>query len=154
MKNLRQVSLCLLIKDNKVLLGMKKRGFGSGKYNGVGGKKNPGETIDDTARRETFEEVGVKIKDLQQVGVIEFYFEKNNEFDQEVVVFISKDWDGDLIESDEIKPFWFDFDQIPYDEMWADDIYWLPKVLAGEKIKASFTFDEKENLTNYKVDSI
>ena len=33
-----ETTLSLLKKDNKILLGMKKRGFGEGKYNGVGGK--------------------------------------------------------------------------------------------------------------------
>lgn len=34
-----------------VLLGMKKRGFGAGKWNGFGGKVQPGETIEEAARR-------------------------------------------------------------------------------------------------------
>jgi 8-oxo-dGTP diphosphatase/8-oxo-dGTP diphosphatase/2-hydroxy-dATP diphosphatase len=33
-----QTTLLLGLKDNKLLLAMKKRGFGAGKYNGVGGK--------------------------------------------------------------------------------------------------------------------
>ena len=33
-----ETTLCLLKKDNSILLAMKKRGFGSGKYNGIGGK--------------------------------------------------------------------------------------------------------------------
>lgn len=34
-----------------VLLGMKKRGFGAGKWNGFGGKVQPGETIEEAARQ-------------------------------------------------------------------------------------------------------
>jgi ADP-ribose pyrophosphatase YjhB (NUDIX family) len=48
-----QSTLSFLIKDNKVLLAQKKRGFGVGKWNGVGGKKNSDETIEQTAKRET-----------------------------------------------------------------------------------------------------
>lgn len=33
-----ETTLCLLKKENSILLAMKKRGFGAGKYNGVGGK--------------------------------------------------------------------------------------------------------------------
>ena len=37
-KKLRQATICLLRKNDEVLLAMKKRGFGVGKWNGVGGK--------------------------------------------------------------------------------------------------------------------
>lgn len=45
------LTLVLVVQPGKVLLGMKKRGFGAGKWNGFGGKVNPGETIEDAARR-------------------------------------------------------------------------------------------------------
>ena len=44
-----------------VLLGMKKRGFGVGKWNGFGGKVQEGESIRDCARRETLEECGLEV---------------------------------------------------------------------------------------------
>jgi hypothetical protein len=33
-----ETTLLLLIKNNKIMLALKKRGFGEGKFNGVGGK--------------------------------------------------------------------------------------------------------------------
>jgi len=77
---MRQATLCLLIKENQnkkeLLLAMKKRGFGKYKWNGVGGKldleKGDG-NIADAAVRETKEEIGVKIKDLEKVAVLSFY---------------------------------------------------------------------------------
>lgn len=44
---------------DQILLGMKKRGFGMGKWNGFGGKVEPGETIEEGALREMAEESGV-----------------------------------------------------------------------------------------------
>lgn len=41
-----------------------------------------------------------------------------------------------------MKPQWYKYQEIPYDEMWIDDIYWLPKVLNGHKIEAEFHFNE------------
>lgn len=38
--------------DIKVLLGLKKRGLGVDKWNGFGGKLEPGETIEEAAKRE------------------------------------------------------------------------------------------------------
>ena len=50
----KQVTLCLVInrEKKKILFGMKKRGFGVGKYNGFGGKVLSGETIEEAALRE------------------------------------------------------------------------------------------------------
>lgn len=42
---LRKVTLCILFDKDRVLLAMKKRGFGVGKWNGAGGKLKDGETI-------------------------------------------------------------------------------------------------------------
>ena len=54
----------VLIRDKlsgDVLLGMKKRGFGIGKWNGFGGKVKDGETIRECAMRETQEECGLEV---------------------------------------------------------------------------------------------
>lgn len=45
------LTLVLVVQPGRVLLGMKKRGFGAGKWNGFGGKVQPGESIEDAARR-------------------------------------------------------------------------------------------------------
>ena len=57
-----ETTLCLLKKDNSILLAMKKRGFGSGKYNGIGGKIEKGETPDEAMIRETKEEIKVAFR--------------------------------------------------------------------------------------------
>lgn len=45
------LTLVLVVQPGRVLLGMKKRGFGAGKWNGFGGKVQQGESIVDAARR-------------------------------------------------------------------------------------------------------
>ena len=45
------LTLTLVQRENEVLLGFKKRGFGQGKWNGFGGKVEPGETIVNAAVR-------------------------------------------------------------------------------------------------------
>ena len=45
------LTLVLVVQPGRVLLGMKKRGFGEGKWNGFGGKVQSGETIEEAARR-------------------------------------------------------------------------------------------------------
>ena len=63
-----ETTLCLLKKDNSILLAMKKRGFGSGKYNGIGGKIEKGETPDEAMIRETKEEIKVTPIKYEKVG--------------------------------------------------------------------------------------
>ena len=56
--NKKILTLCIIHQHSKILLGMKKRGHGVGKWNGFGGKVEKGETIEEAARRETKEEAG------------------------------------------------------------------------------------------------
>lgn len=151
---LRQVTLCFLIKDNQVLLALKKRGFGKDKWNGVGGKPNPGENIKETAIRETQEEIGVTPKTLKRVATLNFYFPADSEklsWNQQVSVFLVDSWEGEPEESEEMRPAWFKYSEIPYKDMWADDKHWLPKILAGKSLKGNFTFNSDENLQDFEI---
>jgi len=149
--SVQQATVCFLVKDKQVLLAMKKRGFGVGKYNGVGGKKHPGETIEQTAIRETFEEIGVTPKNLNHVATINFSFPHKPEWGQQVFVYLSDSWVGEPAESEEMAPQWFAFDKIPYDQMWVDDQYWLPQVLAGTKLTADFALNEDNTILDSKI---
>ena len=148
---LRQATLCFVIKDDKVLLGMKKRGFAEGRWNGFGGKSNDNEEILDTAIRETEEEVGITPSSLVEIAVLDFYFPHHSDWNQQVVAYSTTEWEGVPIESEEMRPKWFSRDEIPYDEMWVDDIHWLPLVLEGKKIRASFLFGEEDKLLDQKI---
>ena len=122
---------------------MKKRGFGAGRWNGFGGKVSAAETIEDAAKRETQEEAGVKVGNLYKVGIIDFEFKGNSEI-QEVHIFKSDNFLGEPMESEEMKPQWFHIDEIPFKEMWPDDIHWLPLFLSGKKFKGKFLFGESD----------
>ncbi len=148
---LKKATLCFLIKDNQVLLAMKKRGFGVGKYNGVGGKKTPDEMIEDTAKRETYEEIGVTVKEMEKVAVLDFYCPQNPELDQQVTVFLVNDWEGEPTESEEMAPKWFSKSDIPFEKMWSDDNFWLPLVLDNKKLKGEFSFTESGETIDYNI---
>ena len=143
---------------------MKKRGFGVGKWNGFGGKVDDehGEKVIDAAIREIGEEtesengqIGVILLpgDLNKVAEIDFRFEQKPEWSQKVHVFLAYNWQGQPNESEEMRPQWYDISEIPYEDMWVDDEYWLPRVLSGEKITALFEFNENQELLGYKIDS-
>lgn len=144
------LTLCLVSRNNHILLGMKKRGFGEGRWNGFGGKLQDGETIEDALFREMKEEAGVDLIDPQKRGVLNFTFEGNPEV-LEVHVFSAEDIDGELTETEEMKPQWFLEDEIPYDEMWPDDKLWLPLLLAGENFEGDFYFKDSDTLVRHDL---
>ena len=137
----KQLTLCIIHQGDKVLLGMKKRGFGAGRWNGFGGKVDPGETVEEAARREVKEEAGIAVDDLTKLGVIDFEFQGKPGI-LEVNIFKSTGFSGETAESDEMKPQWFDVDKIPFAEMWPDDIHWMPLFLSGKRFTGSFLFGE------------
>ncbi len=57
------------------------------------------------------------------------------------VVFTAADAQGALLETPEAAPFWTGVDQIPFDDMWTDDRYWIPWMLARRPFKGFFHFD-------------
>lgn len=130
---------------------MKKRGFGTGKWNGVGGKLEPGESVEDAARREAEEEIGVRVGSLRQVAQLEFRYAPRSDWDQLVHVFFAESWEGEPTESEEMKPGWFRVADIPFASMWPDDAIWLPQVLAGNRLRGRFRFGEGETILGYEV---
>lgn len=74
MSDLSLRTVVFLRKDDKVLLGYKKNGFGKGLYLGVGGKVENDETIEEAAVREIEEEIKVIALDLVKVAELKFLF--------------------------------------------------------------------------------
>ncbi|KAK1942257.1 7,8-dihydro-8-oxoguanine triphosphatase [Phytophthora citrophthora] len=145
------LTLAFIVRDGtasqQVLLGMKKRGFGMGKWNGFGGKVEASDAnVAAAAAREIKEEanVDVKVEDLEPRGVLLFSFEQAKEV-MEVHVFLTQQFSGEPSESEEMKPQWYDVADIPYKNMWADDHFWLPHVLSGKSVNGHFHFSADED---------
>lgn len=83
-----------------------------------------------------------------------FLFPAKPDWSQVVHAFLATRWDGHPVESMEMIPAWFAIDDILFERMWQDVHYWLPRVLAGERIRASFTFKEdNENVDEVEIES-
>jgi len=139
------MTITFLYQSPNILLGMKKRGFGAGRWNGFGGKVEEGESIEDTARREIFEEAGIHVGTLDKRGILNFTFEHNDDH-IEAHVFNTKDFEGEITESEEMRPQWFKVSEIPFTEMWKSDTIWLPLFLEGKHFTGSFHFDESHTV--------
>ncbi len=137
-------------------MAMKKRGFGVGKWNGIGGKVNPDETIEAAALRELGEEIGIESKEehLESMGVMRFR-SKNPNLNWDMHVYFLKQWQGEPSESEEMRPRWYDTGRLPFESMWVDDKHWLPHLLNGNKLNADFLFNEDGNdILDMKIEII
>jgi 8-oxo-dGTP diphosphatase len=141
--------LCFVRDNNKLLLIHKKTGLGKGKVNAPGGRIEPGESAADAAIRETFEETGVSASELEKVGELFFIF--TDGYSLHGSVFFASKFSGIPFETREADPFWCAIDAIPYNQMWADDIHWLPLILDGKKFKGYFIFDDDVMLSKLVV---
>ncbi len=156
-EHVENVTILFLRKDDQILLAMKKRGFGDGLWNGVGGKQKNSETIEDTAIRECQEEIGVKPLDLEQVAKLNFYFAENKTGSRLIhyaAVYVCSRWEGDPIETEEMRPKWFNIKDVPYNKMWPDDTIWLPKIINNQKIEADFYFDDNNSILKHQIKAL
>ncbi|KAI5826969.1 hypothetical protein K523DRAFT_247832 [Schizophyllum commune Tattone D] len=136
-----------IVRDGKILLGMKKRGFGIGKYVRTsttylsGGKVEPDESSRDAAIREMEEESGIRAP-LQWAGTLLFFLEGVEKVFH-CDVYRAETFEGEVIETDEMRPAWYAVDDIPYAQMWEDDPYWLPLLVEGVPFVGRADFDAK-----------
>jgi 8-oxo-dGTP diphosphatase len=138
--------LCLIRRQAatgpEVLLGLKKSGFGAGKWVGLGGHIEEGEKPVAAAVREVAEESSLVVAadSLQHMASIEFRFPARPSWDQTADVFVTSVYQGEAAESDEVAPRWFAEDALPLPLMWDDAKHWLPRVLAGQHVDLVINF--------------
>ncbi|MEJ0073650.1 MAG: hypothetical protein WDN27_06315 [Candidatus Saccharibacteria bacterium] len=63
-------------------------------------------------------------------------------------------WKGEPTETEEMAPKWFSETEIPYNEMWEDDQYWLPRVFTGKLLRTVFAFDADDHLLNQQITEV
>ncbi|XP_052069830.1 oxidized purine nucleoside triphosphate hydrolase-like isoform X2 [Mytilus californianus] len=152
-KMIKILTLVLVRDGKRILLGMKKRGFGEGRWNGFGGKVEKQETVIDGAKRELREECGLVSNILEKIGLLKFEFVGDPQL-LEVHVFTTEQFTGTVEESSEMRPEWFDTTNIPFDKMWPDDKLWFPLYLKGQKFSGYFLFQGNDSILKYTLDEV
>jgi len=151
-ENRKVVTLGLVIRGKQILLGMKKRGFGKGYWNGFGGKLHENESLMDGMRRELQEETTLLMNHGEKVAFLEFFFESGMILEGHV--FRIEDFSGTPSETEEMRPVWYSFSEIPYHSMWEDDIFWLPHVLDKKNVVAQFSFSSDHKLLGKNIEIV
>ena len=157
MEKLRRINttLVLIEKDNKILLGQKKRGFAKGTFNGIGGKQDPGETIEQTMIRECQEEIGATPTKYEQAGYIHFdVWYKGERVDMCLYIYSCSEYSGEIVETEEMIPQWFDKQHLPYDKMLEDDKLWYAYFLQGKKFVGDVVFDQDMKMLSNKFEEV
>ena len=146
----KQLTLTVIHRDGKLLLGKKKRGYAEGIWNGYGGKVEPGETPEEAMLREFWEESGAKATKHEKVGYIEFT-SNIEDYLSECHLYRIDEYEGEIIETEEMFPQWFNVSELPFNEMWPDDPHWLPLVLEGKKVKGRFILKDNKTVDYFEI---
>ena len=105
--------------------------------------------------REAQEELGITPTNFEQVATIEFYFLSQPEWNMRCHAFRVDSWLGQPEATDEMAdPTWFAFSKLPWNKMWTDDQFWLPPILEGKKVNASFLLDSNNQPIGQQVELI
>ena len=135
--------LTYVTDGGRILMIEKKTGLGHGYINASGGHIEIEETKTEAAIRETKEETGLDVSNLEERAVLRFQFKDG--LRMLGYVFFTSTYSGTMIdECEETKPFWTDIASLDYSRMWEDDRLWLPLALAGRKVNGYFIFDDLE----------
>jgi 8-oxo-dGTP diphosphatase len=151
---MKLATLCYVIdrKTKKTLMIhriKKENDYHEGKWNGLGGKFEEGESPEDCAIREVLEESGLTIKNPKLHGFISFPLFDGKE-DWYVFVFTADNFKGNLIDSPEGKLKWIENDKVTSLNLWEGDKIFLDWLYQDKFFSAKFIY-QSGSLSDYEV---
>jgi 8-oxo-dGTP diphosphatase len=151
---MKLATLCYVIdiKQNSTLMihrVKKENDYHEGKWNGLGGKFEQGESPEECAIREIEEESGLKVKSVNMKGFITFPLFDGKE-DWYVFLFTTNDFEGKLIDSPEGNLAWVPNDKLTELNLWDGDKYFIPWLFQDKFFSAKFNYKDGKYI-NYQV---
>ena len=144
--------LTYVTDGSRILMIEKKKGLGTGYINAPGGHVEIEETKKEAAVRETKEETGLDVADLEERAVLRFQFKDG--LRMLGYVFFTSSYSGTMIEEcEETRPFWTEISDLDYSRMWEDDRLWLPLALEGKHVEGYFIFDDLKMIDSKIVEA-
>lgn len=128
-------SCVYLIQDDRWLMLLRNRkehDINDGKWIGIGGKKEPGETMEQCAIRETFEETGLTMHSLTMAGQV--HFQQEGIDDEIITVFTSQDFSGVMHACDEGTLAWIMEKDVLSLSLWPGDRIFLTQMMEGKDL--------------------
>lgn len=145
-------TLCYIEKDDCYLMlyrNKKKNDLNAGKWIGVGGKCEPGETPDECICREVKEETGLTLTKYQYRGVINFISEAWE--DERIFLYTATDYDGEITsECNEGDLKWIPKTEIMNLSLWEGDRYFLEELLKDKDVNMTLSYDKNDRLVSFE----
>jgi len=141
---MKLATLCYLRRDGHTLMlhrVKKKNDIHEGKWNGLGGKFEAGESPEDCARREILEESGLVAKKLILKGFLSFPSFAHDE-DWYAFVFVVPEFEGELIDSPEGDLAWIPDDELMTLNLWEGDRVFMPWLDRSGFFSAKFRYQD------------
>ena len=149
---MKLATLCYVTRDDKTLMlhrVKKENDYHEGKWNGLGGKLEPGESPEDCAIREIKEESGLIIKNPKMAGFITFPLFDGVD-DWYVFVFTVNEFEGELIDSNEGILEWIPNDKLTELNLWDGDKIFIDWIFKDKFFSAKFNYKDKKFI-DYEV---
>ena len=141
---MKLATLCYVTDDKNTLMlyrNKKENDYHEGKWNGLGGKFEPGESPEECAIREIKEESGLSVKNPVMNGFITYPLFDGKD-DWYVFLFTFRDFEGELIDSPEGKLEWIPNDKLTELNLWDGDSIFLKWILQGKFFSAKFIYKD------------
>ena len=144
-------TLCYIKHDGHTLMvyrNKKPNDMHAGKWNGLGGKFEPGESPEECVIREVREESGLEILNPMLHGLLMFPKFKGD--DWYVFVFTASEFSGELIDSPEGKLEWIPDEKLNSLNVWESDQIFFPWLEKYKFFSAKFIYQGDE-MQGYEV---
>ncbi len=149
---MEETTLAYLRREGETLLLHrigKKNDVNHGKWIGVGGHIENGETPEECMRREVWEETGLTVRDFLKRGVVRFL---SGDWQEIMHLYTVDGFEGELHGCDEGELRWVPNQRIPFLEQWEGDKVFLDLISSGAPFFRLTLVYDGDRLVSHRVE--